>query len=129
MFFGRHLSYASPSQAPMMADGAAQSHMMMHHAPMAAGMAAPGMALGMPGMVPCDHIGPTEFDVCLPGCVPCAPIECEVPTHQVYVVQKGDTVYKIAQRYGLDWRELAAYNHLSNPDLIYPGQRLLIPSR
>jgi hypothetical protein len=46
---------------------------------------------------------------------------------EIYVVQKGDTVYKIAQKYGLDWRTLAGYNHLGNPDLIYPGERLFIP--
>ena len=62
-------------------------------------------------------------------CGPCESIEQEKPQPQVYVVQKGDTVYKIAQRFGLDWRELAGYNRLGNPDLIYPGERLFIPPR
>ena len=48
---------------------------------------------------------------------------------QVYVVKKGDTVYKIAKKFGLDWRELAGYNRLGQPDLIYPGERLFIPPR
>lgn len=68
------------------------------------------------------------------SCEPCAycgqvmeeKIEMEKQP-RIYVVQKGDSVYKIAQRYGLDWRELAGYNHLANPDLIYPGERLFIP--
>jgi len=47
---------------------------------------------------------------------------------KIYVVRKGDTVYKIAKKYDLDWRELAGYNHLANPNLIYPGQRLVIPT-
>ncbi len=64
-------------------------------------------------------------------CVPCYDpgMETEKPEPQIYVVQSGDTVYKIAQRFGLDWRELAGYNRLGNPDLIYPGERLFIPPR
>lgn len=63
-------------------------------------------------------------------CDPCCELtEIEKPQPQVYVVQKGDTVYKIAKKFGLDWRELAGYNHLGNPDLIYPGERLFIPPR
>ncbi len=83
---------------------------------------APGMYDGMYDQTPMGYI-------CEP-CDPCADIECIVkPEPQVYVVQKGDTVYKIAKRFGMDWRELAGYNHLGNPDLIYPGERLFIPPR
>ncbi|HHV65499.1 MAG TPA: LysM peptidoglycan-binding domain-containing protein [Peptococcaceae bacterium] len=63
----------------------------------------------------------------LPCHDPC--MEAEMLEPQVYVVQRGDTVYKIAQKFGLDWRELAGFNHLGNPDLIYPGERLFIPPR
>jgi lipoprotein NlpD len=52
---------------------------------------------------------------------PAAPAEF-VPG--VYVVQRGDTLIKIAFTYRLDWRDLVAWNRLSNPDRIYPGQRL-----
>jgi lipoprotein NlpD len=45
---------------------------------------------------------------------------------QSYVVQSGDTLYKIAWRYGVDHRDLAAWNDLSNPDRIYVGQRLAL---
>ena len=62
-------------------------------------------------------------------CGPCEPVEHERHQPQVYVVQRGDTVYRIAQKFGLDWRELAGYNRLGNPDLIYPGERLFIPPR
>ena len=44
-----------------------------------------------------------------------------------YVVVAGDTVGKIAVKYGVDWKELAQYNKLANPDLIYVGQTLKIP--
>jgi len=63
-------------------------------------------------------------------CDPCmenVEMECGCPCPEVYVVQKGDSVYKIAKKFGVDWRELAEYNHLANPALIYPGERLFIP--
>ncbi len=44
-----------------------------------------------------------------------------------YVVQAGDTLAMIARRYGVNIVELARFNHLTNPSLIYVGQRLLIP--
>ncbi len=41
-----------------------------------------------------------------------------------YQVQRGDTMYSIAFRAGLDVRTLAARNNLSEPYTIYPGQML-----
>ncbi|MDQ2695143.1 MAG: peptidoglycan DD-metalloendopeptidase family protein [Pseudomonadota bacterium] len=41
-----------------------------------------------------------------------------------YMVVRGDTLYEIAWRYGLDYRQIAAWNRLANPDLIFPGQQL-----
>lgn len=43
---------------------------------------------------------------------------------RAHVVQRGETLYTIAWRYGLDYRTLARWNSLANPDLIYVGQRL-----
>ena len=40
------------------------------------------------------------------------------------VVQKGDTLYGIAFRNGIDVRDLAAWNRIGPPYTIYPGQRL-----
>lgn len=45
-----------------------------------------------------------------------------------YVVQKGDTLSSIASRYGLSWQQLQSANGLSNPNLIYVGQSVNIPS-
>lgn len=47
---------------------------------------------------------------------------------EVYVVQPGDTLSHIAQRYGTTWQALAQYNNLANPSLIRPGQQIRIPS-
>jgi LysM repeat protein len=53
------------------------------------------------------------------------------PAHtQVYVVRKGDSLWKIAQTQlgnGAAWPQLARLNHLAKPD-IYVGQHLFIPS-
>jgi len=43
---------------------------------------------------------------------------------QSYVVQRGDTLYSIAFRAGIDVRTLAALNAISSPYIIYPQQRL-----
>jgi len=48
---------------------------------------------------------------------------------QTYVVVGGDTLSKIAYRYGTDWATLASYNHLANPNLIYSNQTVCIPGR
>ena len=45
----------------------------------------------------------------------------------IYVVRRGDNLYRIALRYGTTYTELARLNGISNPRLIYPGQRLCIP--
>lgn len=43
---------------------------------------------------------------------------------QVYVVQKGDTLYSIALNFGFDYRELAALNGIENPAVIKVGQEI-----
>ena len=45
-------------------------------------------------------------------------------TPDQHTVKAGDTVYSIAWQYGLDQRQLAAWNNLDNTGLIYPGQSL-----
>lgn len=44
-----------------------------------------------------------------------------------YTVRSGDTLSGIAARYGISYQTLAAYNGIRNPDLIYPGQQIIIP--
>jgi lipoprotein NlpD len=43
-----------------------------------------------------------------------------------YIVKKGDTLYSIALDHGLDYRDLAAWNNLDNPNLILVGQALRV---
>lgn len=41
-----------------------------------------------------------------------------------YIVAKGDTLYSIAFRVGVDYRDLARWNGIDAPYVIYPGQHL-----
>lgn len=41
-----------------------------------------------------------------------------------YVVKKGDTLFSIALEHGLDYKEIAAWNHIENFNVIRLGQRL-----
>jgi lipoprotein NlpD len=44
-----------------------------------------------------------------------------IPVHEV---ARGETLYSIAWRYGIDYRALAQRNNIRSPYIIYPGQRL-----
>ena len=52
-----------------------------------------------------------------------APLEATV----IYVVRAGDTLNSIAARFGVSPGTLARANGISNPNLIYIGQRLVVP--
>lgn len=43
---------------------------------------------------------------------------------EYHVVQRGDTLYAVAWRYGYDYRQMAEWNGIRPPYVIYPGQRL-----
>jgi LysM repeat protein len=44
----------------------------------------------------------------------------------IYVVQKNDTIYEIAQSYGVDWRKIKELNKITDHRKIQPGQKLII---
>ena len=44
----------------------------------------------------------------------------------VHIVQRGETLSQIALRYGTTYQQIALLNNLTNPNLIYVGQRLII---
>jgi lipoprotein NlpD len=46
-----------------------------------------------------------------------------------YRVQRGDTLYSIAFRHGVDFRELAEWNGIPPPYTIYPGRELRLSPR
>ena len=44
----------------------------------------------------------------------------------VYIVKRGDTLSGIASKYNTTYQKIASDNGISNPNLIYPGQVLII---
>ena len=62
-----------------------------------------------------------------PAPAPEAPAPPEAETvPQTYTVKPGDTLRAIASERGIDYRELAAWNNIENPNKIVPGQVLRI---
>jgi LysM repeat protein len=47
---------------------------------------------------------------------------------RIYIVQPGDTLFTIAENYNSSVDILSELNNIDNPDLIYPGQRIIIPA-
>jgi LysM repeat protein len=47
----------------------------------------------------------------------------------VHKVRKGDTMYWIANHYGITVRSLAKWNNIKNTKKIYPGQKLCVPCK
>ncbi|HEY0460361.1 MAG TPA: LysM peptidoglycan-binding domain-containing protein [Pyrinomonadaceae bacterium] len=47
-----------------------------------------------------------------------------------YTVQSGDSLSKIGSKHGVSWQQIFEANRdkISDPDKIYPGQELTIPS-
>ncbi len=67
-----------------------------------------------------------------------APVPVPVPTpvvpekevkEEVYIVVSGDVLWRIAQKYNTTWQALAEYNKLTNPHLIFPNQKIIIPTK
>lgn len=53
--------------------------------------------------------------------------ESTAPTGQIYTVQPGDNLFRIARRFETTSSALAAANGIANPSLIFVGQVLTIP--
>lgn len=47
--------------------------------------------------------------------------------YQTYIVKKGDSIYSIANEYGLDYKTLYSINGLKEDEYIYPNQEIMIP--
>lgn len=72
---------------------------------------------------------PAAVESPAPSEAPAAAAAPAAPSAQdeVYTVQSGDCLSAIAGKFGRKWQELASYNNLANPDLIFPGQLIRIP--
>ncbi len=80
----------------------------------------PGGAVTPPGETPTQAITPVPQV----STTPTVPGTTCPPTH---TVQQGETLYRIALKYGLTYQELAAANGITNPDRIMAGMVLTIP--
>ena len=49
------------------------------------------------------------------------------PKKEYYTVQSGDTLWGISQKYGISLNQIISLNpQITNPDLIYPGQKVRV---
>lgn len=53
----------------------------------------------------------------------------EIQSDPYYVVVAGDTLGKIAEKYGTTVAELVKLNGIANPNLIYVGQKIMLPKK
>lgn len=85
---------------------------------------------------------PPPKDTTTPPTTPTTPTPT-TPKHTTYVVKKGDSLSKIAKKYGTTWQKLWTYNTTKGvrpdstiatlkkrgPNLLYSGEKILIPSK
>jgi LysM repeat protein len=57
----------------------------------------------------------------------CPPRPCPAPRPRCYIVRCGDTLTRIACRFGTSVWAICRANNIWNPNYIYVGQRLVIP--
>lgn len=75
------------------------------------------------------------FGLCLPNVQPASAGAQPPPSQQIvgdllnHTVASGETLSSIGARYGVDWRFLATYNSLIDPDVLSPGQVIEIDNR
>lgn len=62
---------------------------------------------------------------------PSEDIKPRMQNKQLYTVQRGDTLYGIALKHGVDYKELVQWNGIADPNTLKIGQEidLLVPSR
>nr|WP_165247817.1 LysM domain-containing protein [Adlercreutzia sp. ZJ141] len=53
-------------------------------------------------------------------------INSNVSAGRTYTVKPGDTLSRIAAKYGTTYVDIAAKNGIADPNKIYPGQRLVV---
>ena len=56
------------------------------------------------------------------------PSKPEASKDKVHVVKKGDNLYRIGLKYGVDWNAIVKANQISNVYTLQVGQKLIIPA-
>lgn len=62
----------------------------------------------------------------LAGLVSSRTVNAQARGQSTHIVQQGETLGQIAQRYGIGWQELAQWNGITDAGHIYPGQSLVL---
>lgn len=71
----------------------------------------------------------TDPYIIYPGDVLVVPRQFVDPTETLYVIQPGDSLGRLSQRFSTEWELLAGINRtVQNPNFIFPNQQLRIPS-
>jgi len=70
--------------------------------------------------------GEVEIEVTAP--IEPAPCNCDQPTSKIHTVSSGETLSKIAAKYGVTAAAIAKENRITNMNLIWAGQKLVIPA-
>jgi LysM repeat protein len=84
--------------------------------------------VGQQLLIPTEGTAPEQTPAPTASATPVPEAPPSAPTQPgTYIVQPGDTLFKIAVRYGLTVQQLAAANNIYNPSFIYTGQTLVIP--
>lgn len=81
-----------------------------------------------PTVAPTSTPVPTATPTTVPTAIPTATPTKAIPGPRIHIVQPGENLFRIALHYGMTYTALAAANGIINPDLIYAGQRLIIPA-
>lgn len=70
--------------------------------------------------------GEVEIEVSAP--IQPAPCNCDESGVKIHTVSSGETLSKIAAKYGVTAAAIAKANHIANMNLIWVGQKLVIPA-
>ena len=75
------------------------------------------------------NINPNKLKVGESLCIPQRKLaKTKTQDYAIYKVKKGDTLYSIAEKFGVDVQELKRYNNLKS-DKIIEGQEIKIPAK
>ena len=81
------------------------------------------LRVGQKILIPAPTATPTASPTAPPGTSVVSPTPAEV----IHIVQEGETLIAIAQKYGVSESLILSVNEIPNPDLIRAGDRLIIP--